>query len=422
VNAQLPGSVRLTSVQNPELFLDAEVDSVGNYGAEVPTGKYKVTLPQPYFRRGDTIFSTGQKNAMMVTVRTGNSATVPTIKIPGVPVPDLLPEKGVLHQFNAAATRQVDQFITAYQNYYDIPGVSLALIKDGKLVYHKTYGVKNTFTREKVDDNTLFEAASITKPVFAFAVQRLAERGVIDLDKPLYEYLPNPDIAYDDRYKLITARHVLTHRTGFPNWREGKLTIKFTPGTDYGYSGEGFEYLKHVVQTITGKKVEQVLKEEVIEPMGLYHTFFSENDSLKKMVAYGHFDNLPSQNDLPKNPGMAYSMHTEAKIFTKFMLYLLEQKGLKPQTYDTMLSKHSEYKIDPGDEKPKVPTYMGMSLEVRETPYGKSFGHGGNNGDFQCLFEVYKDLKMGYAVFTNSNNGYFMLKELRELLVEGKEK
>ena len=258
-------------------------------------------------------------------------------------------------------------------------------------------------TGEKVDENTLFEAASVTKPVFAFAVQRLAERGIIDLDKPLYLYLPYPDIEYDERYKLMTARHVLTHRTGFPNWRwmneDGKLNLKFTPGTSYNYSGEGFEYLKMVIEKITGKKVEQVLQEEVIEPIGLYHTFFSKNDSLQRMVANGHFDGLPSNNDLPESPGMAYSMHTEATIFTRFMLYMLEQKGLKAQTYDTMFQKHSDFNYDPGDEKPKYPAYMGMSLEIRETPFGKSFGHGGNNGDFKCKFEVYKDSENGVCHF-----------------------
>jgi CubicO group peptidase (beta-lactamase class C family) len=292
------------------------------------------------------------------------------------------------------------------------------------MVYHKTYGVRNTMTGEKVDDNTLFEAASITKPVFAFAVQRLAERGILDLDKSLWLYLPYPDIELDERYKLITARHVLTHRTGFPNWRwmneDGKLNIKFTPGTAYNYSGEGFEYLKMVVEKITGKKVEQILQEEVIEPIGLYHTFFSKNDSLQRMVAYGHYDRLPSNNDLPESPGMAYSMHTEASIFTRFMLYMLEQKGLTAQTYDTMFQKHSDYIYDPGDEKPKVPAYMGMSLEIRETPFGKSFGHGGNNGDFKCKFEVYKDKKMGYAIFTNSNTSDPLLEALRMFLVEGK--
>ena len=95
------------------------------------------------------------------------------------------------------------------------------------------------------------------------------------------------------------------------------------------------------------------------------------------MVANGHFDGLPSNNDLPESPGMAYSMHTEAAIFTRFMIYMLEQKGLKPETYEAMMTKSSEYKLDPGEEKPKVPTYFATSLEIRETPNGKSFGHGG---------------------------------------------
>src|SRR4030095_6183209 len=118
------------------------------------------------------------------------------------------PEKGILVNASTVDAHAIDQFIETYQKYYNIPGVSLALIKDGKLVYHKTYGVRNTMTQQAVDAYTLFEAASITKPVFASAVQRLAERGVIDLNKPLYEYLPYKDIEQDERYKLITAKHV----------------------------------------------------------------------------------------------------------------------------------------------------------------------------------------------------------------------
>ena len=422
----LPGRVRFRSVHNPKLWLDAGLDSVGNYSVSVPPGEYAVTLPDAYLIKGNNVYATGQKEPVTILAKGGQKTTVPQFIIPTTPAPTLIPNKGILHDFTPASATQVDRFIETYQAYFGIPGVSLALIKDGKLVYHKTYGVKNTMTGEKVNGNTLFEAASITKPVFAFAVQRLAERGVIDLDKPLWLYLPNPDIAYDERYKLITARHVLTHRTGFPNWRsmneDGKLNLKFIPGTNYGYSGEGFEYLKMVVEKITGKKVEQVLQEEVIEPMGLYHTFFSKNDSLHRMVAYGHFDRLPSNNDLPESPGMAWSMHTEASIFTRFMLYILEQRGLKPETYDTMFQKHSEFTYDPGEEKPKIPAYMGMSLEIRETPFGKSFGHAGNNGDFKCKFEVYKDKKMGYAIFTNANTSDYLLENFRKFLVEGEDK
>ena len=140
------------------------------------------------------------------------------------------------------------------------------------------------------------------------------------------------------------------------------------------------------------------------------------------MVANGHYDLLPTYDELPESPGMAWSMHTEANIFSKFMLYMLEQKGLNAATYQTMLSKHSEYNFGPDEEKPKVPTYMGMSLEIRETPFGKTFGHGGNNGDFKCQFEVYKDLKMGYAIFTNSNTSDGLLSSFRKFLVEGKDK
>jgi hypothetical protein len=85
-----------------------------------------------------------------------------------------------------------------------------------------------------------------------------------------------------------------------------------------------------------------------------------------------------------------------------------------------MFTRHSEFKLDPGDEKPRYPSYMGESLEIRETPFGKSFGHGGNNGDFLCHFEVYKDAKMGYVVFTNSNTSNPMLRVLRDFLIEGK--
>lgn len=426
MNVPLPGVITMQSTTDPRCWVSASIDSTGKYTAMVPVGKYNVNFIRPYFYGGEVLYASKLNEPLTAQAAVNTLNTVKTITITGMPVPDLLPSKGILHDdLTPASTQKVDDFVKTYMDYYGIPGVSLALIKDGKLVYYNTYGYKNSITKEKVDSNTLFEAASITKPVFAFAVQRLAERGVIDLNRPLYEYLPYPDIAYDDRYKLITAKHVLTHRTGFPNWRsmnkDNKLNLLFTPGTDFNYSGEGFEYLKLVVQQITGKQVEQVLKEEVLDPVGLYHTFFSANDSLKQFKCNGHYDRIPNYKQLPESPGMAYSMHTEAKVFTRFMLYMLEQKGLSAATYDSMFTKHSDYKFDPGEKLPRYPSYMGMSLEIRETPYGKSFGHGGNNGDFRCQFEVFKDLKMGYVLFTNANTAYPFLDKMRQFLVEGKE-
>jgi len=255
VSTKLPAQVCL--INSMACWLQAAVDSLGNYSVEVPPGKYELSVYGPYYLADDKVFSMMQRKPVTVVAKAEQTTIARDLIIPSTPAPDLIPDKGVLLDFTPARAAQVDNFIETYCKYYGIPGVSLALIKDGKLVYHQTYGVRNNMTGEKVDSNTLFEAASVTKPVFALAVEKLAERGVINLDKPLYEYLPYKDIENDERYKLITARHVLTHRTGFPNWRymnpDGKLDIKFTPGTAFGYSGEGFEYLKLVVEKITGK-------------------------------------------------------------------------------------------------------------------------------------------------------------------------
>lgn len=420
----MPSRVQLTSSTVKGLWVKAEVDSTGWYNVELPTGIYQLSIPEAYKVENKKIYSTSAEQILTIKSNAGMKTEAPVFKVLSKEEPDLLPAEGILHHFDKNKIKQLDAFIQTYQKYYQVPGVSLAIIKDGKVIYHQTYGIKNIFTQTKVEENTLFEAASVTKPVFAFAVQRLMEKGLIDLDKPLYEYLPNPDIENDPRYKKITARHVLTHRTGFPNWRymnnDGKLDIKFDPGTKYGYSGEGFEYLKKVVEKITGKKVEQVLREEVLSPLGLYHFYFSKNDTLQKLVSTGHFDNIPSNDGLPEEPGMAYSLHTEAVAFTRFMLALMNQQALSKTTYENMLKVQSEYNYEEGEEKPKYHEYMGISLAVRETPYGLAYGHGGNNGDFRCLFDIYKDLNIGYVMFTNGSGAYPLLEVLPKLLVEGK--
>src|SRR4030095_1153264 len=128
-------------------------------------------------------------------------------------------------------------------------------IRDGKIIWNHAFGVKNASTREPVDDNTVFEAASLSKPVMAYAALKLVDAGKLDLDKPLAQYLEKPYLEGDDRLNLITARRVLTHTTGFPNWRQQgqPLKIVFPPGERFSYSGEGFVYLQKVIERLTGQ-------------------------------------------------------------------------------------------------------------------------------------------------------------------------
>jgi CubicO group peptidase (beta-lactamase class C family) len=153
----------------------------------------------------------------------------------------------------------------------EVPGLAIALVRNGDVFWHRGFGVKNSKTKEAVDDTTVFEAASLSKPVFAYAVLKLVDSGKIDLDRPLNQYLPgNYDVGDDPRLSQITARHVLSHTTGFPNWRSGKtLTIHFKPGERFSYSGEGFVYLSKVIEHVTLEQFDDFMKRTVFQPLGM---------------------------------------------------------------------------------------------------------------------------------------------------------
>ncbi len=153
-----------------------------------------------------------------------------------------------------------------------VPGLSLALVERGRTVWARGFGVRSAETKEPVEAETIFPAASLSKPVFAYAVLRLRDEGLIDLDRPLVNYLPEAYALEDARSKLITARHVLSHSTGFQNWRfakDDKLQMAFSPGERFQYSGEGYFYLQRVVEQITGQGIVKYMTERVLAPLGM---------------------------------------------------------------------------------------------------------------------------------------------------------
>lgn len=150
-----------------------------------------------------------------------------------------------------------------------VPGLSAAIVKGGEIVWASGIGVKNVETKEAVTTETIFPAASLSKPVFAYAVLKLSDERLLDIDRPLLEYLPWPDLPNDPRAKLITARRVLSHTTGLPNWRfqlSQPLTISSTPGQAFTYSGEGIYYLQRVVEHITGRGFGEFMQDRVLKP------------------------------------------------------------------------------------------------------------------------------------------------------------
>lgn len=419
-----PNQIRITSTVNPKLWIQSQLNESGEFSVELPAGNYLISSPRQWL--GDIwkdVKMIDQQHTVGATVTADQATTTPAFIVQTIELPDVLQPQGALFSYQVGENAEFDRVVKQYMDYYHVPGASIALIKDGKLAYHKVYGMKNFYAGQPVTNDTLFEAASITKIVFAFAVNRLAERGIIDMDKPLFEYLPNEDIAHDERYKKITARYVLSHQTGFPNWRwqndDGQLDIKFYPGIKYGYSGEGFEYLGRVVSHITGKPLEQILMEEVQQPMGFTgDTFFSDSEALRKVASNGHFGYQTGVVSIPAEPGMAHSMYTEAKTFSNFMTNLIARKGLSADSYSKMLEPQIEVPLD-DDDLIQWPNRYGLGFHMMNSPYGRVFGHGGNNGDFTCIFDIYDDHDMGFIVFTNSETGTAFFQALRKYLIIG---
>ncbi|MEO0688363.1 MAG: serine hydrolase domain-containing protein, partial [Cyanobacteria bacterium J06649_11] len=110
-------------------------------------------------------------------------------------------------------------FLNQQMDSLEIPGLSIAIVNDAKIVYSKNIGYANIDTKKELTENSIFEAASLSKPVFAYMVMKLSERGGIVLTRPLHYYLPDPLMEVDQRYKNVNAINVLSHSTGFPNWR-----------------------------------------------------------------------------------------------------------------------------------------------------------------------------------------------------------
>ncbi len=417
-----PNSIQFTHANTPDVFVNTAVDSLGQYELKLPQGDYEIHIPPTWQmdRWFDIDLVQGVGPAPSISVTKDKTLVVDTLSVTVAKKPDLIPLKGILHtQFDTAASKKVDEFVEAYRAYYNIPAVSLALIQDGQLVYHNSYGVENNITKKPLRNEAVFEAASITKLAFAYVMNRLVQRGEFDLDKPLYEILPFPELEEWPEYKLMTGKHVLTHVSGLPNW--GSRMIN-TPGTTYGYSGEGFEYLKKVLAKgdldNLPEVIQSYLDNELLTPLGMTNTYFMCNDQLPNLKVAGHFNGIPNMYDCPDWPGMAFSMHTEAKDFVPFALALLNRQGLTDEQAAKMFSFHTLEKEE--DWRNGYKSGYGLGVALRESPHGLVFGHGGNNGDFRCIFDMYDDLDMGYIIYTNANTAGPLLYDATNFLVEGR--
>src|SRR5579864_2300550 len=194
----------------------------------------------------------------------------------------------------------IDAAVVQLMERSQVTGVGIAVLNDGKVVYLKAYGVRNKEKHLPLTPDSVMTAASLTKPAFATMVMQLVHERIIELDKPVYEYLSKPlpeypayeDLADDQRYKQITMRMLLDHTSGFPNWRrftdDKKLRIYFSPGSRFAYSGEGIALAQMVVETATGKSVNELMNDRVFQPLGMTRTSMVTEERFEDDHAIGY--------------------------------------------------------------------------------------------------------------------------------------
>jgi CubicO group peptidase (beta-lactamase class C family) len=328
-------------------------------------------------------------------------------------VPVLQAKDGSTADTNATILR-LERDVPELMKKDNVPGVAVAVIRDGKTTWLHSFGVKEAENGDRVTDETVFEAASLSKPVFAYGVLKLVDQGKLGLDVPLTTYLPKPYIEGDERLAKITARIVLSHRTGFPNWRgaDGSLPIYFTPGERFSYSGEGYIYLQRVVEQITGEPLNEYMTEAVFTPLGMTSSSYVWRPDFDALTATGHdADGKPAKLWKPTEAGAASTLNTTTKDYARFVAAILNGKGLKTATLRAM--ETPQIALDPEcrictEGEPKQLSknlFWGLGWGIERKDGSTMLWHWGDNGVFKCFVMADPKSKSGVVMLTNSQNG-----------------
>lgn len=322
-------------------------------------------------------------------------------------------------------------------DYYKVPGVSIAVVKDGELKWAKGYGFANTDTGTKVDANTLFQAGSISKPVAALSALKLYQDGLLELDADANNYLKDwkiPETKFTETEK-VTLEKLLTHTAGttvhgFPGYQQtdnfpeiidvlsgkgntAEVTVDTIPGSIWRYSGGGYTVMEKVVEDVSGLPLEDYMEKHILQPMGMTNSTYEQpiGDNYKNISAayYGNGNIIKGLwNNYPEQA--AAGLWTTPSDLAKYCIEIQDiVKGkkdgvLSQATVKKMLTKH---KNDWG---------LGPSLQFE----GDSlvFGHGGKNAGFTNNMKAYANLRHAVIVMTNADNGGKLIREIQNAIYD----
>ncbi|MCJ8165406.1 class A beta-lactamase-related serine hydrolase [Pontibacter sp. E15-1] len=296
----------------------------------------------------------------------------------------------------------------------NVPALGIGIIENGKLTKVEVYGTLDKQTTAPY--NTIFKVASLTKPVVALTALKLIDKGMLDMDEPLYRYWIDPDIKGDKRHKKLTPRMILTHRTGFPNWRymteANKLAFQFEPGAKYQYSGEGFEYLRKAIESKLGKSIETLSQELIFTSSGMNDTRFWWDSTMDESRYAQNFDGNGNKISTAKyyEANAAANLLTTVEDYGKFLAYVINGAELSESLFQEMQKHQVELKVN---------DYFGLGWEILTGFSNDEYAllHTGKDPGVSTLAIMFPKSKNGYLIFLNGDNvdkvyEYILTKEL----------
>ena len=310
----------------------------------------------------------------------------------------------------------LERYIPARMHEAHVPGLSIALVREAKIVWARGFGEKSVYRHEPVTPETVFEAASLGKPITAYAALKLRDAGLLQLDAPMDSYLSQPYLGDSSYAREVTIRRVLSHTSGLSNnlfWKN--TTIHFQPGTKFSYSGVGFAYLQIVIESVTGKSFEDFMQENVLEPLGMASSSYSPPQGIRARMADGYFPVLGLQLPLPalhhySRPNAASTLVSTPSDLARFMIELMEPRQMSAKATAEMLTQQ----VTVSDC-----VAWGLGIGLQHGPAGRAFWHWGSNPGYKSFMLGYPDHKAGVVIMTNGSDGLDIVDDIAQRALGG---
>lgn len=291
-----------------------------------------------------------------------------------------------------------------------IPALGIGYIEDGKIKQISVFGELEK--GKKAPKNTIWNVASLTKPITALVALKLIDSGKLSLDEPVYKYYIDPDIINEPNAKKLTTRIILSHQTGFINNRHSYenriLKFEFEPGTKYQYSGEGYDYLRKVIEHKFETTIEKLADSLIFKPLQMNDTkFYWDNKTDETRFAKWHTEKGETYQDKKYSTASgADDLLTTIEDYSKFMVYIMNGADLSKELQQEMVKNQTRINEN---------QYFGLGWYIDENINANNdcaIIHGGDDIGVHTIAFIVPKTKQGLLIFTNSDNGTDAFQEI----------